>query len=303
MVASIHRAESKVKGILLAGGTGSRLRPLTNVVSKQSLPVFDKPMIYYPLSTLIFAGVDQVLVVTTAAEIDRFRSMLGNGSNFGIKIFYKVQDNPLGLAHGIQIAREFISGENFWFILGDNLFHGPDFGLQLKELPDLTMREGAHIFAYRVSDPSQYGIVSFSESDGSVTALVEKPLEPLSNWAIPGLYYFDGTAEQRVVDISPSPRGEIEIIDLLSSYHNDGSLYAHKISRGNAWFDLGTPENLLIGSQFVHLIQSRQGLLIGSPEEAAYRMNLISKSDIIKRFGRESLSSYENTVIKLIENE
>ena len=292
-----------MKGIILAGGTGSRLLPVTSTVSKQLLPVYDKPMIYYPLSTLIFAGVDNVLVISTDAEIRRFQDLLGNGKNFGIQISYEVQDAPRGLAHGIQIASKFLDGEAFYFILGDNLFHGPDFGIQLKELHSSSQGNGAHIFAYRVSDPSQYGIISFSENDGSVKTLEEKPSKSLSNWAIPGLYFFDGTAGKRVQEISPSPRGELEIIDLLSSYLIDGSLHAHKVSRGNAWFDLGTPENLLIGAQFVHLIQSRQGMLVGSPEEAAFRLNLISSIDITGRFGNIGRSSYESAVLGLIQSE
>jgi glucose-1-phosphate thymidylyltransferase len=292
-----------VKGIILAGGEGTRLRPITSVVGKQLLPVFDKPMIYYPLSTLIFAGVDEVLVISTVTEINRFQELLGNGKDFGIQIFYEVQDAPRGLAHGIQVASKFINEEPFYFILGDNLFHGPDFGLRLKELPESSGGKGAHIFAYRVSDPSQYGIIAFSESDGSIKTLEEKPSNSISNWAIPGLYFFDSTAGQRVLQISPSPRGELEIIDLLSSYLMDGSLQAHKISRGNAWFDLGTPENLLIGAQFVQLIQSRQGLLVGSPEEAAFRMKLISKIDVIKKFSNFGQSSYRSSVLGSVQRE
>jgi len=303
----LDRRKSKgceeMKGVILAGGEGTRLRPMTSVVGKQLLPVFDKPMIYYPLSTLIFAGVDEVLIVTTEKEIRRFQELLGDGTSFGIQIFYKVQDAPRGLAHGIQVASEFINEEAFYFILGDNLFHGPDFGMRLQDLPNSSLRNGAHIFAYRVSDPSQYGVISFSESDGSIKTLEEKPDKSISNWAIPGLYFFDGTAGRRVLEISPSPRGELEIIDLLLSYLKDGSLEAHRISRGNAWFDLGTPENLLIGAQFVHLIQSRQGMLVGSPEEAAFRMKLISRLDISEQFGNFGQSSYHGSVLGSIHSE
>lgn len=257
-----------MKGIILAGGSGTRLRPMTEVVCKQLLPVYDKPMIYYPLSTLIHAGVNDVLLICSPEELIRFQSLLGQGEKFGIKIEYAVQEKPEGLPQGILIGEEFIQNQNFWFILGDNLFHGPDFGSALK-LAAKNSQKGATAFAYRVNDVSQYGTVRFSEDSHTPFDLVEKPDSREFGWAIPGLYHFDSSAVARTKRISPSARGELEIIDLLRNYLVDESLQVKKISRGNAWFDLGTAENLLTGSHFVHLIQSRQGLLVGSPEEAS----------------------------------
>ena len=289
-----------MKGVILAGGSGTRLRPLTTVVGKQLLPVYDKPMIYYPLTTLILAGVTKILLITTPVEISRFQNLLGDGSNFGIKIYYEVQEEPKGLAQGVQIAESFTMQDPFWFILGDNLFHGPGFGLQLGEVT--TAKNGAHIFAYRVSDPSQYGVVRFSDKEDEIIEIIEKPEEYVSNWAIPGLYYFDGTAAERSRDIAPSKRGELEITDLLEDYKNSNELTAHRVSRGNAWFDLGTPENLLTGSEFVHLVQSRQGLLVGSPEEAAFQKGLLTARAFASRFSDVSMSSYENSVLNAIRD-
>lgn len=289
-----------MKGVILAGGSGTRLRPLTTVVGKQLLPVYDKPMIYYPLTTLILAGVTNVLLITTPTEISRFRNLLGDGRNFGIEIDYKVQEEPKGLAQGVQIAESFINQDPFWFILGDNLFHGPDFGLQLEQVA--SSKKGAHIFTYRVSDPSQYGVVRFSDKEDKITEIIEKPEKYVSNWAIPGLYYFDETAAKRSKDIRPSKRGELEITDLLEHYKNTDELTAHKVSRGNAWFDLGTPESLLTGSEFVHLVQSRQGLLVGSPEEAAFQKGLISATDFVSRFIDLGMSTYENSVLNAIRD-
>lgn len=289
-----------MKGVILAGGSGTRLRPLTTVVGKQLLPVYDKPMIYYPLTTLILAGVTNILLITTPIEISRFRNLLGDGRNFGITIDYEVQDEPKGLAQGVHIAESFINQDPFWFILGDNLFHGPDFGLQLEQLT--SSKNGAHIFTYRVSDPSQYGVVRFSDKEDKIIEIIEKPEEYVSNWAIPGLYYFDGTATKRAREIKPSKRGELEITDLLEHYKNSNELTGHKVSRGNAWFDLGTPENLLIGSEFVHLVQSRQGLLVGSPEEAAFQKGLLSANDFASRFIDLTMSSYENSVLNAIRD-
>jgi len=288
-----------MKGVILAGGSGTRLNPLTTVVGKQLLPVYDKPMIYYPLSTLILAGVDEVLLITTPLEISRFTQLLGDGSQFGIVIKYEIQESPKGLAQGIQLAAKFTRDESFWFILGDNLFHGPDFGLQLQAIPATTT--GAHIFAYRVSNPNEYGVVRFSDSDNSIEELVEKPLQFVSNWAIPGIYFFDKSANSRCLKITPSSRGELEIIDLIKNYAASEELTAHKISRGNAWFDLGTPDSLLTGGHFVQLIQSRQGMLVGSPEEASFRQGFISKDAIEARFGSHGRNPYEKAVIQALQ--
>ena len=267
-----------MKGVILAGGYGTRLHPLTSVIGKQLLPVFDKPMIYYPLSTLIHANVDTVLIICNLEDEEKFKLLLGNGEKFGLKIEYKIQSKPEGLAQGIQIAEKFIHGESFWFILGDNLFHGPDFGAELSKITESI--SGAHIFAYRVQDPSSYGVVTFNNS-GNVESLEEKPLNSSSKWAIPGLYYFDKTAISKSFTIKPSKRGELEIIDILKLYLEEDKLETTKISRGNAWFDLGTPETLLSGSNFVSVIQSRQGLMVGSPEEAAINASRLDKEKFI----------------------
>jgi glucose-1-phosphate thymidylyltransferase len=289
-----------MKGIILAGGSGTRLNPLTKVVGKQLLPVYDKPMIYYPLSTLILAGVTDVLVISTPIETDRFKQLLGDGSQFGITIKYKIQTEPKGLAQGIQLGKEFLENEAFWFILGDNLFHGPEFGARLSEKP--SVGKSSHIFSYRVSDPSQYGVVRFSEDGENPIEIVEKPAKFVSNWAIPGLYFFDRTAIQRADSVKPSIRGELEIIDVLKSYLVENELSVSRISRGNAWFDLGTPESLMTGGHFVHLIQTRQGMLVGSPEEASYRKGLLSISDILKRFDHANSSMYEKSIVNAVKD-
>jgi glucose-1-phosphate thymidylyltransferase len=300
LVEKIAREAFKVKGIILAGGSGTRLNPLTKVIGKQLLPVYDKPMIYYPLSTLILAGVTEVLVISTPVETDRFRLLLGNGGHLGIKINYKIQSEPKGLAHGIQLGEEFIENEGFWFILGDNLFHGPEFGTRLSE--NQEEENSSQIFAYRVSDPSQYGVVRFSDEDKKPVEIIEKPEKFISHWAIPGLYYFDHTAVERAKSVKPSIRGELEIVDVLRSYLSEDRLLVKKISRGNAWFDLGTPENLLTGSHFVHLIQTRQGMLVGSPEEASFRKGHLSLNEILANYDYPKNSFYEKSITSIVKD-
>ena len=284
-----------MKGVILAGGAGTRLRPLTSVVCKQLLPVYDKPMIYYPLSTLIHAGVNEVLLITSPDQLDNFKNLLGNGSQFGISIEYQVQLTPGGLPQGVSLAEEFLAGEDFWFILGDNLFHGPDFGASLKDnvVPN---KMGATIFAYRVSNVSQYGVVNFGAPDENVLSVEEKPQTSGSGWAIPGLYFFDNRAIKFANSLVPSKRGEYEIIDLIQKYLQEGTLRVRKISRGNAWFDLGTTENLLSGSNFVHLLQTRQGMLVGSPEEAALNAQTLLKDTFNKIVEVQSESTYFQTL-------
>lgn len=284
---------SIMKGIILAGGNGTRLKPSTIVVGKQLLPVFDKPMIYYSLSTLIHAGVNEILVVTTPSEVHNFKKLLSDGSNLGISISYLVQNKPDGIPQGISLAKDFLDGENFWFILGDNLFHGPQFGNQLKNVRPL---QGVQIFGYRVKDPSSYGIAYFADNSDEITRIVEKPSDGLSNWSIPGLYYFDTTALLKCNSLVPSIRGELEIVDLLNLYLKEGTLKIQKISRGNAWFDLGTPENLLAASVFVETIQARQGLLVGSPEEAAYNAGLMSLEELKVAVRNMGSCSYANAI-------
>lgn len=266
-----------MKGVILAGGTGSRLQPLTSVVGKQLLPVYDKPMIYYPLSTLILAGIDDVLIIVNPHELVIFESVLGDGSKFGISIKYKVQMRPSGLADGVRLARNFVGADSkFMFILGDNLFFGPAFGSDLENLFD---NDGATIFSYRVANPRDYGVVEY-DKDGNILSLVEKPERLISNWAIPGIYVLDQLAFEFLPNIQPSPRGELEIIDLLLAYLKVGKLFSVKSSRGNAWFDLGTPDSILSASVFISNIQSRQGMLVGSPEESALVKGKMSAEDL-----------------------
>jgi glucose-1-phosphate thymidylyltransferase len=287
-----------VKGVILAGGEGTRLRPCTLVVGKQLLPVFDKPMIYYPLSTLIHAGVKEVLVVTTPHEVERFKTLLSDGKQFGIAISYAIQETPGGIPQGIALAEKFLENESFWFILGDNLFHGPEFGARLR---DIKSTPGAHIFTYRVKDPSAYGVAVFAANEETIQTLVEKPQAGLSKWAIPGIYFFDVTAVEKAKNLQPSDRGETEIIDLLKGYLKDNRLHAHKVSRGNAWFDLGTAENLLRAAMFVEALQSRQGLLVGSPEEAAFSAGITTKAQLEKSLTLLGNCSYSQQVLSVIK--
>jgi glucose-1-phosphate thymidylyltransferase len=269
-----------MKGIILAGGEGTRLNPCTLVVGKQLLPVYDKPMIYYPLSTLIHAGVDEVLIISTPQETPKFEKLLGDGSRFGISIQYKVQSNPEGIPQGIILGKQFLGESDFWFILGDNLFHGPDFGAKLSEMKFIS---GALIFAYRVQDPSPHGIVTFDESNKKILHLKEKPVQSLSRWAIPGLYKLDSRAVTFAETLKPSTRGELEILDLMNVYLREEQLICKQISRGNSWLDLGTANQLLKASLYVQMVQERQGLLIGSPEEAAINSHFLSAEDLKNR--------------------
>jgi glucose-1-phosphate thymidylyltransferase len=280
-----------MKGVILAGGSGTRLRPLTAVVSKQLLPVFDKPMIYYPLSTLIHAGVNDVLIISTPTDTPRIQDLLGDGEDFGIKISYLVQERPEGLAQGVNMASTFAEGEKFWFILGDNFFHGPAFGVNLKIISE-SHKAGALIFAYRVMDPRAYGVVTFDEDTEEILDLIEKPDSNRPGWAVPGLYRFDSAATSHFKNLKPSPRGELEIIDLLNEYRKSNRLNLTRVSRGNAWFDLGSIESLQIGAQFVLAIQSRQGQLIGSPEEASLRAGFLKEDQFLANLSKQPNSTY-----------
>ena len=283
-----------MKGIILAGGEGTRLRPCTLAIGKQLLPVYDKPMIYYPLSTLIHAGVKEVLVVTTPHELDRFKALLGDGSQFGIEISFVIQPSPGGIPQGITLAADFLGSEPFWFILGDNLFHGPEFGSKLQ---NCTVAQGAKAFAYRVKDPSAYGVAVFGGENDFVIELVEKPSTQISPWAIPGIYYFSNSAVEYCKSLSPSKRGELEIIDLLNIYLQEKLLQVEKVSRGNAWFDLGTADNLLKASMFVESLQNRQGLLVGSPEEASFSARNIQREELYAILSSSPPNDYAKQVM------
>ena len=261
-----------MKGIVLAGGLGSRLWPLTNVVSKQLLPVFDKPLIYYPLSTLMLAGIRDIILISTPNEIQSFQKLLGDGSRFGIKIEYLVQNKPSGIAESFILSAELISGEKCALILGDNLFYGQGLGTQLR---NYTNVEGAQIFAYRVSNPSDYGVIELNDNQ-EVISIEEKPKNPKSNLVVPGLYFYDECVTSEARKLVPSARGELEITDLNLKYLEKNHLNVQILPRGTAWFDTGDPQSLHDATTFVRTIEERQGMKIACLEEIAYRMGLIS---------------------------
>ena len=254
-----------MKGILLAGGLGTRLRPVTNVASKQLLPVFDKPLVYYPLSTLMLANIRDILLITAPNQLERFRDLLGDGREFGIKLTYRIQDNPTGIAESLILAEEFLNGSKSALILGDNLFHGSGLG---RKLETFTNVRGAQIFGYHVQDPSPYGVATINQKN-KVIALNEKPKNSESKIAIPGLYFFDETASNRASRLKPSSRGELEILHLLNSYLEDVELNLEMLPRGTAWFDSGTFDDLHEAGTYVKLMQERTGERVGDPLEIA----------------------------------
>jgi glucose-1-phosphate thymidylyltransferase len=265
-----------MKGIILAGGSGTRLWPLTAATNKSLLPVFDKPMIYYPLTNLMLYGIREVLIITNETQVPLFENLLGNGNQWGIEISYAIQDKPSGIAQAISIGQDFIGSENFALILGDNLIYGPGIGRNL--ISQLSF-PGATMTIYEVANPSEYGVAYLNQKD-EVTQIIEKPLDGKSNWAIPGLYFLDCDSIELVKDLKPSPRGELEITELLRTYLHSSKLKTIKLPRGTAWLDLGNPRSLLDASEFIKSLQTRQGLLIGSPEETAWRMGYVRSSTV-----------------------
>jgi len=261
-----------MKGIILAGGSGTRLFPLTRALSKQLLPIYDKPMIFYPLSTLILAGIRDILIVTTPADAALFRALLGDGSAWGVRLRYAEQAKPEGVAHAFVVGREFLAGDGCCLMLGDNLIYGDGLSEMMRRA--IARPAGATIFAYRVGDPDRYGVVTF-DRDGKVIDLAEKPRTPHSDWAVIGLYVYDGSACARVEKMKPSPRGELEITDLNAHYLRDGALAVEKLGRGYAWFDTGTHESLLEAAEFVRTLEKRTGQKIGCLEEVAFRKRMI----------------------------
>lgn len=263
------------KGILLAGGTGTRLYPLTRAVSKQLMPVYDKPMVYYPLTLLMLAGIREILVITTPEEQGRFRDLLGDGTQWGTTLSYVSQAKPEGIAQAFLLGRDFLNGSPSALVLGDNIFYGH--GLQEKVLSAARLSEGATVFGYWVKNPQAYGVAEF-DADGKVVGLEEKPVRPRSNYAVTGLYFYDGTASGRAARLKPSARGELEITDLNRSYLADGFLRVELLGRGFAWLDTGTHEALLQAGNFIQTIEARQGLKVGCPEEVAFHMGWIDRS-------------------------
>lgn len=286
-----------MKGIILAGGSGTRLHPLTIGVSKQLMPVYDKPMIYYPLSTLMLAGIDEILVITTPHDASSFHRLLGDGSQFGIRISFAVQEEPNGLAQAFVIGADFIGGDAVALVLGDNLFYGPGLGRQLSRVNNI---DGGAVFAYRVANPQAYGVVEFDAQCRAIS-LEEKPVNPRSNYAVPGLYFYDHHVVEIAANLEPSARGEYEITDINSEYLRRGKLSVEVLPRGTAWLDTGTFQDLSNAEAFIRTVQDRQGMMVGCPEEVAWRQGFLT--DDLLRQRAESLvkSGYGEYLLSLLE--
>lgn len=287
------------KGIILAGGSGTRLYPLTKVISKQLMPVYDKPMIYYPLSVLMLAGIHEILVITTPRDRESFEELLGDGSQWGLSISYKVQEKPEGLAQALIIGEDFIDGDSCALILGDNIFYG--YGLSGMLHRAVTKDMGATVFAYYVNDPERYGVVDFDENHQAVS-LEEKPKVPKSHFAVTGLYFYDETAVEKAKSLLPSARGELEITDLNKLYLAEGTLKVETMSRGYAWLDTGTYESLLQAAAFVEMIQERQGLKICCPEEIAYHLGYINEKQLEVLAKPLMKNEYGQYLMKVLES-
>jgi glucose-1-phosphate thymidylyltransferase len=287
-----------MRGIILAGGTGSRLHPITLAVSKQLVPVYDKPMIYYPLSTLMMAGIREVLVITTPHEQSAFQRLLGDGSAYGIEVTYAAQPSPDGLAQAFLIGEEHIGGRPVALVLGDNIFYGPGLGLQLNRFADI---DGAAIFGYRVADPSAYGVVTFDDR-GRATSLEEKPEQPRSHFAVPGLYFYGPDVVEHARSLTPSARGELEITDLNRIYLEAGRLLVEVMPRGTAWLDTGTVGDLVAAGNFVQAIEQRQGLKVGCPEEVAWRQGWLDDAALLRRAADLTKSGYGDYLRSLLED-
>ncbi len=289
-----------MKGIILAGGKGTRLHPLTICMSKQLLPVYDKPMIYYPLSMLMLAGIREILVISMPDQLPLYQKLLGEGKQWGLSFKYAEQSEPRGLADAFIVGREFISGEKVCLILGDNIFFGQNLPEKLRRSAQLE--EGAVVFAYAVRDPQRYGIVEFDD-DGRVLSIEEKPEHPRSQYAVPGIYFYDGNVVEIAENLEPSARGELEITDLNRVYLERGQLRVEVLGRGVAWLDAGTHESLLQAATFVQTLEQRQGMMISCPEEIAYRMGFISDEELRDIAGRMAGNSYSDYLLRLANKE
>jgi len=287
------------KGIILAGGNGTRLYPATSVISKQLIPVYDKPMIYYPLSTIMLSGIKDLLVISTPQDIPRFEELLGDGSQWGLSINFAIQKEPRGLADAFIVGEKFLGNSPSLMILGDNIFYGSEISQQLKSAHNKT--EGSTIFAYHVNQPERYGVINFTP-DGLPQSIEEKPLEPKSNWAVTGLYYYDNKVTDIAKSLEPSSRGEIEITSINNVYLEKGLLNVEKLGRGFAWLDTGTHESLLEASHFISTLEARQGVKISCPEEIAWRMGYISDDDLSKLANEYSNNQYGAYLFSLLEN-
>ncbi|MEA5453092.1 glucose-1-phosphate thymidylyltransferase RfbA [Sinomonas sp. JGH33] len=286
-----------MRGIILAGGTGSRLHPITHGISKQLVPVYDKPMIYYPLSTLILAGIRDILIITTPHDAPQFERLLGDGSRFGVSLSYVQQPSPDGLAQAFILGESHIGQETVALILGDNIFYGPGMGSQLRRHADI---DGGAVFGYWVKDPQAYGVVEF-DGNGKVISLEEKPVRPKSHYAVPGLYFYDNDVVGIAKGLSPSPRGELEITDVNKEYLERGKLQVEILPRGTAWLDTGTFADLNDASNFIRTVENRQGLKIGAPEEIAWRLGFLSDDELRERAEPLTKSGYGKYLLELLD--
>ena len=286
-----------MRGIILAGGSGTRLHPVTIGVSKQLIPVYDKPMVYYPLSTLMLAGIRDVLVITTPHDSTQFQRLLGDGSQFGISISYSVQDVPNGLAQAFVIGADFIADDDVCLVLGDNIFYGPGMGSRLSRFAHI---DGGAVFAYWVADPSSYGVVEF-DADHRAVSIEEKPAEPKSNYAVPGIYFYDNDVVEIARDLQPSARGEYEISDVNAEYLRRGRLQVEVLPRGTAWLDTGTFDSMADAADFVRTIQHRQGLKVGCPEEVAWRQGWLNDEQLLAHACDLTKSGYGNYLVELVD--